>query len=218
MWGCGASAPAEENAIQFRARAFERAVPGCGDLEKAPHPCVAYRVSWPEAAGGAPGEARERINAALREALRPAPPAAGWEEEAALLEAAYREFQERKFDNEAAFYIRRIAEVVRNSNEILSFSLTEDRYLGGDAPEFRQTYLNFAPRTGARLRLGELLAPGAEEELRRYAAAPGEAAFAPAPEGLYLSADPAAPPALIPWARAAGWFPARSGIAPRAAR
>jgi hypothetical protein len=34
--------------IRVQMRAFERAVQGCGDLDKSPHPCVTYRVTWPE--------------------------------------------------------------------------------------------------------------------------------------------------------------------------
>ena len=154
--------------IQFTMRQFEYSVPGCGDLERAPHPCVAYRVSWPEILSAPTPEASRRINATLAEALAPAPPAAGWREEALQLEQDYSDFQDAKFDNEATFFHRRIAEVVRNSSAIFSVSLVEERFAGEEPPEFRQNYLNFTPATGAPLALPALLAPGAEARLRRY--------------------------------------------------
>lgn len=207
---------AEEPAgpVEFTSRGFERVIPGCGDSEKTPHPCVTFRVSWPEVTAAPSPGARERINGAILAALR----AGHWEAEAQLLQDAFSEFQDRQFDNEAAFYIRLSAGVVRNSPAILSISITEDRFTGEEPPEFRQTYLNFDPATGAGLGLPVLLAPGAEAALSRYAADPATTHFAPAPEGLYLAVDPRRPPLLLPWSQAAPLFPRRSPIVPATAR
>jgi hypothetical protein len=200
--------------LEFTSRGFERVIPGCGDLEKTPHPCVTFRVSWPEVTAAPSPRARERINGAILAALR----AGYWEAEAQLLQDAFSEFQDRKYDNETAFYLRLAAGVVRNSRAILSISITEDRFTGEEPPEFRQTYLNFDPATGAEVRLSALLERGAEGSLSRYAANPETTPFAPAPEGLYLVPGPRRPPLLLPWSQAAPLFPRRSPIVPAAAR
>lgn len=217
----GCATPAVENgpgSVTWAARSFQHDVPGCGDAEKAPHPCVAYRVSWPEVLAAPAPQARERMNAAIAEALRPAAPAASWEEEARLLAEAFEEFQNTKFDNEASFYHRRIAEIVRNNSFVLSVSIAEYRYTGGAFPEFRQNYLNFDPATGGLRALASLLAPGADSLLRRYSSAGPATPYAPAPEGLYFLPDPARPAMLVPWSQAAALFPPRSPLVPRPAR
>lgn len=188
-------------------RHYERNVPGCGDLEKTPHPCVSYRVSWPEATAG---KAAEPINRALREAL-----AAGtWEEEARRLEEAFKEFQETKFDNEVTFYVRRIAEVVRSDGAVFSVAILHEQFTGGELPESRRTWLNFEPASGRVVRLTEVLAAGAVVQAARYAADPANAAWCPAAEGLYLLPGGAAEPVLVKWREAAAWFPARSEFVP----
>lgn len=200
--------------VEFTSRSFERVIPGCGDLEKTPHPCVTFRVSWPEAAVAPSQRTRERINGAILAALR----AGRWEAETQLLQDAFAAFRDLHFDNEITFYQRLTAEVVRNSHHILTIAISEHRFTGEEPPEFHQTYLNFDPATGAELRLSAFLAHGREELIRRYGANPAATPFAPAPEGLYLILDPRRQPLLIPWPQAAPLFPRRSPIVPAAAR
>ncbi|MCL4795679.1 MAG: hypothetical protein KJZ84_14050 [Bryobacteraceae bacterium] len=213
--GCS-STPAGDSKgeLKFTMRAFERAIQGCGDTEKSPHPCVTYRVTWPVVTSGGSSEAAQRMNQAILDALQPRPPSADWAQEASVLESDYASFQESKFDNEVIFYHRRVAEVIRISDAIISISVTEDRFAGDEPPKFNQNFINLHPRTGEILRLSGLLAPGAAGRLRHYQADAHSTPFAPAPEGLFLANEPGLPPILIPWTEAASLFPPGSPIVP----
>lgn len=214
LTSCATAPEKPDPSVRVQMRAFERAVQGCGDADKSPHPCVSYRVTWPEITHAPHPGAAQRMNQTIQDALRPHPPSEDWAQEATLLEAAYKEFQDTRPDNEVTFYHRRVAEIIRSTHALISLSVTEDRFTGEGAPTFHQNFLNFDTKTGEIVRLSSLLAPGAAEQLRRYNAHPETTPFAPAPEGLFLATPPSLPPLLVPWSEAAALFPPNSPVLP----
>ncbi|MBI4890800.1 MAG: DUF3298 domain-containing protein [Acidobacteria bacterium] len=164
--GCSRKDPAAQPPpLTFEARKFEKSLPGCGDTEKRPEPCVTFRVEWPEVVQSSSLEAKSRINAALMAALQPQEAPRGFDAEAAQTIEDYQHLRQEFPASSITYFDRRAAEILLSNSAFLCIEITTEEFHGGAHPNSRREYLNFRPATGERVDLPQLLLPGAQPKL-----------------------------------------------------
>lgn len=157
--------PVQPSPLRFESKSFEKIVPGCGDRAKREEPCVTFRINWVEVTGAPNPGVQTKINTAIRARLQPGDAPAGFEAEAAAVEAEFQRFHQEFPGSAIAYFVRRSAEVIWNDAHLLSVEIDEDDFKGGAHPNTHREYVNLAPATGERVALEDLLVPGGMAKL-----------------------------------------------------
>jgi hypothetical protein len=165
-----AIASASAQLPKFESRRIERMIPGCGDVKDG---CVHVEFTYVELVSG-PEDVREKINAAIREAVVSRPrddlklaPA----EYADHFVAGYEEVLREGKDFQQQWTLTKSVKVSRATAPAISLQYSESSYTGGAHGNFLATFLNFDAATGERLKLDAIVNPGSMPRLTAIAEA-----------------------------------------------
>jgi hypothetical protein len=151
--------PATAQLPTFESRHIERMIPGCGDAKDG---CVHVEFAYVELVSG-PEDVREKINAAIRDAIVSRPrddlklaPA----EYADHFVAGYEEVRRETKDFQQRWTLSKSVKVSRAAPPAISLEYSEWSYTGGAHGNSFTTYLNFDAATGEPLKLAAIVNPG----------------------------------------------------------
>lgn len=139
--------------------------------------CTYVRLDYPalrDVPKGAEAVAESATQAIHDFVLRPLEEPAEDEPPRKLVDAFiedYRAFREAQPRADQAWHLERKAFVLRNTESVLSLSLCERSFTGGDHGSETFHFESFDGRTGARLSLDDVLVPGKRPELEALAEA-----------------------------------------------
>jgi hypothetical protein len=142
---------------KFESRHIERLVPGCGDAKDG---CVHVELTYVELVSG-PDGVRERINAAIRDAIVSRP-----RDGLNLTPAEYADHFVAGYQKGS---LSKMVKVSRDSPPAISLEYTEWSFTGGAHGNFATTYLNFDAATGEPLKLASIVNPGSMARLTAIA-------------------------------------------------
>ena len=158
--------------LTYEMRQFEKASAGCDGAEG--DGCARLTLSYPEITQAPTDAARSAIDRFVREAMlapvsvqederatAPTPEALG---ESFLEE--HRAHREQAPDAPAHWTIERVAEVVYETDELVTIKVTDGGYMGGAHPFTSVVYRTFDLDDGSQITPEDVFAPGFEEELR----------------------------------------------------
>jgi len=155
---------------KFESHQIERIIPGCGDVKDG---CVHVELTYVELVSG-PEDVRERINAAIRDAVVSRPrddltltPT----EYADHFVSGYEQVRREAKDFQQRWTLSKTVKVSRNSPPAISLEYSEWSFTGGAHGNFATTYLNFDAVTGEPLKLGSIVNPGSMARLTAIAEA-----------------------------------------------
>ena len=155
--------------LKIETRSFQESLPGCGDKEKREAPCVTFRITYPEVMAAPAEDIRIHINAEILASLQPKDQPRGFDAESEALIREYQALKKEFPDTAITYYVRRTAEIRRDTAWILSIEVTQDSYLGGAHANSRRSYLNINPQTGVTLQLEDIIRDGASPKLAQAA-------------------------------------------------
>jgi hypothetical protein len=166
LLSCGKrdSSPAP-SPVRTEMRNFQKSLPGCPTPDEPDGPCVTFRVSYPEVVAAPTPEVLTRLNGEIQARLQPKDAPRGLAAECDATFEEYRRFKAAFPTSAITYFTRRSAEVIDNSPTVLSIQFDEDEFRGGAHPNSERRFLNADPRSGADLRLAEILLPGAQAKL-----------------------------------------------------
>jgi hypothetical protein len=150
--------PAAAQLPTFERRHIERMIPGCGDVKDG---CVHVEFTYVELVSG-PEEVREKVNAAIREAVVSRPsddlkltPV----EYADHFVAGYEQVRRETKDFQQRWTLTKTVKVSRAAPPAISLEYSEWSYTGGAHGNFATVYLNFDSVTGAPIHLSDVVKP-----------------------------------------------------------
>ena len=165
-----AVASASAQLAMFESRHIERMIPGCGDVKDG---CVHVEFTYVQLVSG-PEDVREKINAAIREAVASRPsddlkltPV----EYADHFVAGYEQVRRETKNFQQQWTLSKTVKVSRAAPPAISLEYSEWSYTGGAHGNFFSTFLNFDAATGERLKLDAIVNPGSMPRLTAIAEA-----------------------------------------------
>jgi hypothetical protein len=156
--------------LSFAPRHVEQKIPGCGDPKDG---CVHVEFTYVELESG-PADVRERINAAIRDAISSRP-----EDKLKLTPEAYaahfvEDYEKVRRETQGfdqRWTLSKTVKVSRTSPPVICLEAAEWSYTGGAHGNFATVYLNFDAATGAPVKLSGILRPGTLPRLTAIAEA-----------------------------------------------
>jgi hypothetical protein len=158
-----AAPPAEGAVISFTLRTFEKSDGDC-----------TIHLQVPEILKAPTPAARRALQRFIRdEWLAVSFGASQGDDLAALAEGLFRQRREILAANPGVpgrWWVRRGIDILYQDEHVVSLRYGDDSYTGGESPIDEVLLASFDPATGRRLKLADLLVPGAEEPLQALAA------------------------------------------------
>jgi Protein of unknown function (DUF3298)/Deacetylase PdaC len=176
-FGCGGAPAKPEGPVTVDMQTYERTLQDCPEHLA---PCASIRLEYPRLGAGAPAALVRVIEAFIdTTVLTPIDEsdttAAGNDPDSLMAHflSGYQEFVSSFPEAPGSWTLQRTAHPLFNANGCLSLEFSEESYTGGAHPNTMMRLATFDTRTGRRLTLEDLFAPGHAEALRRL----GERAF-----------------------------------------
>ncbi len=153
--------------VSFLPRHIEQKVPGCGDPKDG---CVHVDFTYIELDSG-PAQVRERINAAIRDAVSSRPDGFSITPEsyASQFVEDYQKARRESPNFDQRWTLSKTVKVSRDSPPAISLQYSEWSFTGGAHGNFATTYLNFDAATGEPLKLASIVNPGSMARLTAIA-------------------------------------------------